>query len=390
MIEQYRKKPPKLSGGNKNKGLNINKNKPVKFMTVKKIVLLAFLSLLFLFLLLVFIFLNFYRPSAPVDSWGGMDFNEFFDNEIFEGIERPVNMTQEDRNTDCYTFLILGRDALGGQTDTIMLAMFNVKENTISILNIPRDTYVTERRFSGKINNALGRGVSNAVRDGVPRGEEATKAGLKYLKGMVHYTFGVPVHYHILIDLKGFKFLVDEIGGVEMYVPQDMYYNDPEQGLFINLKEGPRTLNGSEAEQLVRYRSGYATQDIGRIETQQKFVAALMKKLLRFDLKNINALFATATKYMETNISATDAAWFAQRILQVKLEDIRTHTVPGGWVYPHQVAYKQETMEIINKYYNPFRIPIPESNFNIDDKGATGTGNTKTDIDGVTMAELLR
>jgi len=375
-------------GLNKNK--NASKNKNTRFMTVKKIILLSFLSLLFLFLLLAYLFITVYRPSAPDDFMGMIaDFGDDFlpPDDFGEGAPERVDMSGN-WNNDCYTFLILGRDE-GLHTDTMMLAMFNVRENTVSILNIPRDTYVTTKGFSGKITNVLGRGYNNAIRDGMKR-DAAMKAGIDYLKTMIRYTFGVPVQFHIMVDLKGFKFLVDEIDGVEMYVPQDMFYSDPEQGLYINLKKGTQTLDGSQAEQVVRYRSGYASQDIGRIETQQKFLAALTKKLLRFDLKNINALFETGSRYMETNISTTNAAWFAQRMLQVKLEDMRTHTLPGVWIYPHQVAYKTEAMEIINKYYNPFKIEIPESNFNIDDKGASLRERPEYDIDGTTMAELLK
>jgi LCP family protein required for cell wall assembly len=387
MIDQYKSKSLRASG----RGLNVNKKKNVRFMTVKKIVLLTFLGLLFIFLLCVYLIMNTdvfrQRSSAP-------------DNNVAQHVaggnaagseQSPVLVDMsDDWDPDVYTFLILGRDE-GLQTDTMMLALFNVRENEISILNIPRDTYVTSRQFSGKITNVLARGHSNAIRNGTPRGEAAMKEALDFLKGMVQYTFGIPVQYHILIDLRGFRFLVDEIGGVEMYVPQDMYYSDPAQGLLINLRQGVRNLNGAEAEQLVRYRSGYATQDIGRIETQQVFISALMKKLLRFELRTITALFDTASNYMTTNISRTEAVIsFAPNILNVSLENVRMHTVPGRWIYPRQVIHRQETIEIIQKYYNPFRRNIPESNFNIYDEEARGVSNMDINIDGVSMAELLR
>jgi len=116
----------------------------------------------------------------------------------------------------------------------------------------------------------------------------------------------------------------------------------------------------------------------------------LMKKLLRFDLKNITALYETAAKYLQTNLPAADAAWFATRGIHVKLEDIRTNTVPGVWINPHQIAYKKETMEIINRHFNPFTRDIPESNFNINDKGLAPVSPEPIDIDGVTMADLIK
>ena len=394
MIKQH--KAPRLPDGGKstnkykNKSANKGKgkNKNMRVMTPGRVALLAVVAIIFIFTLYAYLFLatDLFKPPPPsvVFPKGGFG-DEFLPDT--DDADIPEDLAG-DWNPDCFTFLILGRDE-GVHTDTMMLAVFDTKNNTLSILNIPRDIYVTTRGFAGKITNVYGRGRTIARENGFT-GTDIADEGIKYLKAMIQYTFGIPVQFHIMIDLKGFKFLVNEIGGVEMDVPIRMFYEDPEQNLYINLYPGVQILNGDKAEQLVRFREGYDSQDLGRIETQQKFIAALLKKLLKADLRTINALFETATKYMETNITAANAAWFASRGMNVKLEDIRTNTVPGAWVYPHLVAYKQETMEIINKYFNPFKKDIPASNFNINDKGANLGSNPDANIDGVNMADLIR
>ena len=86
--------------------------------------------------------------------------------------------------------------------------------------------------------------------------------------------------YTVCVDLQGFVALVDAIDGVPFDVPIDMNYEDPYQDLYIHIPKGYQTLSGTNALKVVRFREGYASQDIGRMETQQKFLKAVAKKML--------------------------------------------------------------------------------------------------------------
>ena len=115
-----------------------------------------------------------------------------------------------------------------------------------------------------------------------------------------------------------------------------------------------------------------------------------------FNLNTVKSLFNVGSNYMMTNLSLADVIWFAPKMTNIKPEDIRFHTVPSVWVsaggYNHNIVYKQETMAIINKYYNMYKEDIPESSFNIFDDGlryASGRPNyTIYDIDGITSDNL--
>jgi LCP family protein required for cell wall assembly len=388
-----------LSGGKNNRGLNKNKNERV--LTVGRIIFLTFLFLLLTLFFLIYVFLNYYHP--PADHSTSMDFGDEFLHDIDTDWENadpdkpptpnPGTNPVSEWDKDCYNFLILGKDNLGGTTDVMMIIMLNTKENKLSILNLPRDTYVTTKNYSGKINGVYTKGRLNAINSGSTR-EDAQKAGIEYLKAMIKYTLGIEIKYHVFMDLNGFKALVKAVGGVDMTVPQDMVYNDPEQKLYINLKKGWQHLDENQAEQLVRFRAGYADADIGRIRTQQLFLASLMKKMLKFDIDQIKSIYDVGSKYLITNISATNAVLFATKVLNVKMEDMRTHTMPGNWI-PSALRYelyKEETIDLINKYYNPYKKDIPESSFNIYDKDLLYFGGYKPefDIDGKTLAGLVQ
>ena len=414
---KVRELPEGKKNNSRSKNNNKNKKKSGKVLTAGRIVLLTFLSLIFVLFLAVNIFLYVYKP--PIDDTPFLDMESDF--EIFVGFDEDgdeiapgVDMSK-DRNGDCYTFLILGIDGEGGgrfvgRTDNMMLAMFNVKENTVSILNIPRDTYVTKTYADNAIiNGVYPRGRNNALNNG-KKGDEASVEGIKYLCGVIKYTFGIPVNYYVMIDLDGFKVLVDKIKGVEFDVPLRMKYDDPTQNLHIDLQPGLQHLDGDKAEMVIRFRHGniyknsrepnyydigYPGEDIGRIKTQQRFIAAVMKKILsKPDVNTIKALFEVGSEYMLTNISLANAGWFAAKVTSVKLENIRTHAVPGNYIpsVNRYEAYKPETMEIINKYYNPYNKEIPETNFNIYDKDLLNFTGYKPEIniDGETMNDLAK
>ena len=395
MVKQN--KVPRLTGRKNNKKYNKNK-KNAKVFTVGKIILLTFLSLLLIFVLGLYLFLKFYRPEINIEIekpamenlWGA-------DELIPEDADIPPLYTIDSmtRKPDIYTFLILGLHDDGFLTDTIIFMSFDTVNKKIGIVNIPRDTYVNSLGYTGKkFNGVYKSGYNAALRAGKNK-NEAVEDGIKAVVRMIKITFGVPVDKYILADLNGFKELVDAVGGVDMDVPVRMKYSDPEQNLYIDLQPGLQHLDGGKAEQLVRFR-GYKLADIERINTQKKFMAALMKKMMKFDVGQIKKLFEINAKYVTTNLTAMDTGWFAAQIIDVKqpvkLENIIMHTIPGEEYRAGKEScystYKAEVMEIINKYYNPYTEDIPENNFNIFEPSRTYAH--LADIDGVTMDSLIK
>jgi anionic cell wall polymer biosynthesis LytR-Cps2A-Psr (LCP) family protein len=177
----------------------------------------------------------------------------------------------------------------------------------------------------------------------------------------------------------------------------DMRYDDPYQNppLHISLDRGLQRLYGNEAEQFVRFRAGYADQDIGRIRAQQTFMAALLGQMMKFDIPQMERIWEVASAHINTDITVSDMLWFAPRVTRVKLEDIITHTLPGE---PARVGtgpnpasvwsvYRAESIKLINEYYNPFVEEIPDGNFNIIE--ISRRNDHYINIGGRTMAQLL-
>lgn len=259
------------------------------------------------------------------------------------------------RKKDFHTFLLLGTDDGNGNADTIMVGSFDLKNKKISVVSVPRDTLVDVSRKMKKINAAYGVGGVDQMLD--------------ELKPILGFR---PDHY-ITVDIQAFVEVVDELGGVNYYVPEDMYHNDG-AGFIIDLKEGQQLLDGHQALQLVRYR-GYknGSSDLGRMQTQQKFIRQLARQVLSWStvssIKEFANIFST---YFDTDLTVSELAYFGIAALGMDFSsDITFATFPGdgmttylGIPYYYEL-YPEECLNIINNTVNPYTTNITDAMTNI-------------------------
>ncbi|MFV0520324.1 MAG: LCP family protein [Lachnospirales bacterium] len=241
---------------------------------------------------------------------------------------------EEGRNINA---LIVGIDELGIHTDTIILANFDTKENYIDLVSIPRD-------FKIHTSDEIASNLSNAPRDMKITelyAYSGKEHGMEYLQETVEDIFHTEIDFYIKIELEAFRYLVDEMGGVYFDVPMNMVYSDPYQDLYINIEEGYQLLDGNQAEQVIRFRKGYANADLGRIEVQQDFLKAIISQLITSDDKvnTITSLAKTGLKYTENNISLDDITSNLKYLDNISTDKIRTFTLPVENAYINGVSY---------------------------------------------------
>lgn len=293
-----------------------------------------------------------------------------FDTSVREQ-EEEKDIPQETKEEARYNFLVLGHDRAANLTDVIILISYDTKQQTISMLQIPRDTYVELNDYSyHKINGAYNYFMSAARNNGSSNPE---KDGCRGFASFLETNLCIKIHYCAVMDLDGFSGIVDAIGGVDMYVPQNMYYSDPGQNLYINLREGYQHLNGKTAEQFVRYRMGYANADIGRGNAQKLFIAAFIKKLKSSisDVSVLKNLAANVINYVDTDITVNDIFYFGKYFLgissekSVDMSNIQMMTMPGIPKSYNGASYyimnKAAVAELINSNFNIYDFDIISS-----------------------------
>ena len=228
---------------------------------------------------------------------------------------------------------LFGTDEEGIHTDVNMVVSYNTKTNDLSVISVPRDTKVVMNREMTSYLNQNGRTVPE--REGV-YGEckltevhayAGTEKENEFSVMALEDLLGIEMDYYVEVNLSAFRRIVDELGGIEMYVPQDMDYEDPEQDLYIHLDEGWQVLDGDKAEQLVRFRKGYAQQDLQRIQTQQAFLEAFLQKICK--ISSLSSVIRIALEETETNITFTDAMQYVKYLPNLDLENIKMGTIPG-------------------------------------------------------------
>ena len=261
------------------------------------------------------------------------------------------------RKPDFYTILVSGMDDGNGLNDTNILVAVDAANNYIYGVSIPRDSKAVWDSKSHKIN-----AVYNA-------------GGMEKLADVVSDQLGIPVDYTVLVDLQGFEALVDAIGGVDFYIPIDMDYDDPYQDLSIHFTKGMRHLYGADAMKVVRFRhnndgTGYPNGDLGRIETQHAFFAALARQVLQLgNISNLPQIISLVIDNTDTNLSSGNIAFYAQEFLKMGMDDISFYTLPYDTVYIRGGSYVSIQLEawldMINTYLNPFNMDVTAANLDV-------------------------
>ncbi len=415
------------------KGASVKKNKKKSVLKTILIILASIIIFVGLVFLLGFGIYKMITASAPD---GHENTNDNFINHEGE----TVNRVTGDKGTKKYfTFLATATDTGGSLTDVIMVARFcfDDADPCVSILQIPRDTYVkmstnklyfnsdgtlsaenfstSTANYAVKINEVYYRG-KNLANDSIAalleevsgKSDSEIKSilekkeyifldadfekvkkyasstdntekkqleknikkdfGITYLQNLIYYDFGIPTDYHAQVNINGFRGVVDAIGGVDLYVPQNMDYEDEYQDLYIHLKEGQQHLNGKKAEQFVRFR-GYPGGDVARLDAQKLFVDAFFDKLLSFStLTKIDDIIKEIQKNLYTDISVSNMIKFADKVLLMDIqEDVTIQTLPGIGEYIGAVSYyvadRDAIIELVNQEFNVFDTALISEDF---------------------------
>lgn len=235
---------------------------------------------------------------------------------------------------------VLGVDAEQTRTDVIFVVNFDSAKKKASLVSVPRDTRVDICDTARIVLDETGNWYPDYCKMNEVHAYAGKKEGARCAMLQLEDLLGVKIDHYVKINLGGFRAVVDMIGGVEMDVPQDMYYVDPYQDLYIDLKAGRQILDGEAAEQLVRFRS-YPQGDVQRVEVQQLFLDAFIKKVLdpKTMIMNLKDYISAAYEYVETDITLKEALKYATHIDDIDTDNITMETIPGSGQYIGNVSY---------------------------------------------------
>lgn len=290
---------------------NINKKRrAMKRRRVRRILRGIFMSVITILICSAVLFAGFgiYNIASRV-------YNEF--SSMYEGYnERRTARTGEiDPKFDGYTnILILGIDDGengGREADTILLLSFSNDTGKSRLISIPRDTWVSADSSAGRVGSLY------------------TWGGASLIVRHISNLLGISIHQYVVIDMDTFAELVDVFGGVDIYVEENMDYEDPESGLEIHLGQGYQHLNGNDAQKYLRFRSE-KLGDVGRVQRQQKFFKAFYAKVLQLEtIPKLPAIADIFRNKMETSAEIFDSAHLANVLRRMSSDPPTTVMLPG-------------------------------------------------------------
>lgn len=241
-----------------------------------------------------------------------------------DGLDREHSDLRDDYvnpKDDNVSILLMGIDASDkrgadeiARTDALLVATLNVKDKSVKVLSIPRDSYVYIPHIGreDKINHAHAFG----------KGPLATVETVESL-------FGIPIDYYLRMNFEAFIGVVDALDGINIEVPFEFKEQDSsDKAQAIHLYPGMQKLDGEQALALARTRK--IDSDYERGKRQQEVIKAIVDRSLSVSsiLKYDNVIDAIGDN-LKTNMTYTEMKSFFGYLTHGKEIDIESLNLGG-------------------------------------------------------------
>lgn len=240
--------------------------------------------------------------------------------------------------------LAFGHD--GARADTIMVLSMDLESKELTIVSIPRDTYYYSEGYDLPSQDKI-----NAIYGLAGEGGGSVK-----LKEAVSNLLGVPIDYYVKTSYNGVAAIVNSLGGVSVYVPFDMDYDDEwaEPELHIHIEKGSQTLYGMDAVDYMRWRKnndGTGDGDIARTKRQRDFVVSALKKAMGLNLPHV---IEVTFDYIRTDMTLADAVYIGSEMVNLDTSTMSTYRLPGevgskdhySFVFPDEDGIEELMLDI--------------------------------------------
>ena len=377
-------KPPRKPGSSP-KG-NGKGKKPKKKRAWWKTLLAVVLVLAVIFGAAFAIIMNALKPNGGIN---GTTISSIVNTpKAYQGKEFNLLVVGIDRSTENGTASSDGTN--DGMTDMIMWLHFDNENQSVSMLQIPRNIMVTtDARVSG-----------NYQINGVAKTQGSSGYNnIDALAQLLYDQFKLECDGYVSVRLEALSELIDILGGIDVNVPEAIDYRKVQGGGNSYLPAGYQRLTGAQAEFFLRARKTYGTSDLKRLEVQRYFYSALFARLRSMTVVDIARMLPFMLSYVETDLSVSELVSVAVSMLKIHSDKICLARVPvymgGNLVWPQNVekpnsvvvVAKQETADVLNQYFRSADRQVDASELNVCEALST-SGMTPQDAAVKVMNDL--
>jgi len=265
------------------------------------------------------------KNTAPSEGKTAAKNIETAKNRIKAAMTLPESIFSAFSFDEPKNILLLGVPGKGNDapdlTDTILIAQIKNNPMKINLISVPRDLWVRvpQSETFTKINTLYVFG--KAARD--------QNYGISLAKQKIEEITGLKIDYYFLIDMSLVKQIIDELGGVNVWVAKDIYdprFPGPNHSYqTFEIMAGWRYLDGETASKYMRTRHS-SRGDFDRIERQQQVLEALKQKLMGLNpISDLPPLLKIAEKFwnnIQTDISLTQLPQLWQIAKQISPDEV--------------------------------------------------------------------
>ena len=258
-----------------------------------------------------------------------------------------------------------------GMTDMILYCQFDIKGGALRMLQIPRNSLVATQNRKITLSNGKTYGASNYQINSVALSNGGNIAALAEV---IYDQYKLPIDYYVTIDMQALVEMVDNFGGIEVYIPHDMSFAGSA------LKQGYRNLDGTSAEFFVRCRhgEGYANSDIDRLNMQRYFYAGLFKRVRSMGVTDVIAqLPLIFNNYIHTDMDLATIAKMLVSFTRIDSANIMLAQTPVFMGVPNVgktdsfdgyscvVPDAGSIAELFNTYFRTYTGPVSAEELNL-------------------------
>ena len=274
-----------------------------------------------------------------------------------------------------------------GMTDMILYCQFDIKGGALRMLQIPRNSLVTTKGRKVNLSNGKTYAVSNYQINSVALSNDGNIAALAEV---IYDQYKLPIDYYVTIDMQALVEMVDNFGGIEVYIPHDMSFAGSA------LKQGYRNLDGSSAEFFVRCRhgEGYSNSDIDRLNMQRYFYAGLFKRVRSMGITDVlSQLDLVFSNYIHTDMDLTTIAKMLVSFTRIDSANIMLAQTPVFMGVPNVgktdsfdgyscvVPDAGSIAELLNTYFRNYTGPVSAEELNlVTNDWPHGTASTSANV----------
>ncbi len=274
-----------------------------------------------------------------------------------------------------------------GMTDMILYCQFDIKGGALRMLQIPRNSLVTTKSRKVTLSNGKTYAANNYQLNSVMLSNGGSVAALAEV---IYDQYRLPIDYYVTIDMQALVEMVDNFGGIEVYIPHDMSFAGSA------LKQGYRNLNGASAEFFVRCRhgEGYANSDIDRLNMQRYFYAGLFKRVRSMGITDVlNQLPLIFNNYIHTDMDLTTIAKMLVSFTRIDSANIMLAQTPVFMGVPNVgktdsfdgyscvVPDAGSIAELLNTYFRNYTGPVSAEELNlVTNDWPHGTASTNANV----------